>query len=59
MLQFGLPNFSEEEKTRIRESDCVLMPVLVDKDSVVMTLHDGDSGSAPPTERKMAFLVYL
>lgn len=35
------------------------MPVFVDKDSMVIALHDGDSGSAPPTERKMGFLVHL
>ena len=43
----------------MRESDSVLIPVFVDKDTMVIALQSGDSGSAPPTERKMGFLVHL
>jgi len=35
------------------------MPVFIDKETMAVTLHDGDSGSAPPSERKMGFLVHL
>ena len=55
---FALPNLSEDDKARILQSDSLLMPVLVDKKSVVEALRDGDSGSAPH-ERRMAFLVHL
>ena len=34
------------------------MPVMLDRDPII-TQHDGDSGSAPPSEKKMAFLVHL
>jgi len=39
-------------------TDSVLIPVLIDKDCN-FEIHDGDSGSAPAEEKKMAFLVHL
>ena len=40
------------------DSRDVLMPVMLDHDPII-TQHDGDSGSAPPSQKKMAFLVHL
>mmetsp|Transcript_8491 Transcript_8491/g.9877 ORF Transcript_8491/g.9877 Transcript_8491/m.9877 type:complete len:108 (+) Transcript_8491:1361-1684(+) len=53
-----MPVLSQEEKAQMRNSDGVLMPLLVDKE-MMQALHGSDPASAPPTEKKMAFLVHL